>query len=77
MVTTMTSTVTLLSTLLIGLDQYVAVTDSLNYYQRVNKKKVLALCLCVWLVSQVTSFMVVFDPSNQTRKKMGSWDPGS
>ena len=62
LVTTMMSSVTLLSSLLIGLDQYVAVTDPLSYHRRLNKKKVVALCASVWVLSLVASLLVVLDP---------------
>ena len=62
LVATMVSAVILLSTLLIGLDQYLAIVDPLNYHNRINKKKVVALCCCVWLLSLITSLMVVMDP---------------
>ena len=62
LVATMVSAVILLSTLLIGIDQYLAIVDPLHYHSKVNKKRVVALCCFVWLVSLVTSLVVVMDP---------------
>ena len=63
---TMGSSTTLLSTMLIGLDQYLAIVDPLHYHARINKNRATALCAGVWLVSIITSLMVVFDPDTIT-----------
>ena len=62
LVATMVSALILLSTLLIGIDQYLAIVDPLHYHNKINKQKVFASCCFVWLLSLVTSMVVVMDP---------------
>ena len=63
---TLASSSTLLSTMLVGLDQYLAIVDPLHYHARINKNRATALCCSVWVVSIITSLMVVFDPDTIT-----------
>ena len=63
---TMASSSTLLSTMLVGMDQYLAIVDPLHYHARINKNRAKALCFGVWLVSIITSMMVVLDPDTTT-----------
>ena len=62
LVATMVSALILLSTLLIGIDQYLAIVDPLHYHNKINKQKVFASCCFVWLLSLVTYLVVVMDP---------------
>jgi len=65
-VATLVSTVILLSTLLIGIDQYLAIVHPLRYHNKINKRKVVGSCWLVWLISLIVSCVVVMDPTTTT-----------
>lgn len=73
LVATMVSVVILLSTLLIGIDQYMAIVNPLDYHNRVNTGRVVSLCCLVWLLSFITSLVVVMDPTTDATITYFTW----
>ena len=61
-IATLASSSIILSTLLIGLDQYLAIVDPLHYHSRLSRKRVTLLCALVWFLSIAASVLVISDP---------------
>ncbi len=54
------SSVSTFSQLLIGVDQYLAVTEPLHYHKRINKTRCTALCLLSWVIGGLLSTLAAF-----------------
>jgi len=50
----------LLSTLVIGLDQYLAIVTPLHYHNIVNKTKLIGVCLLVWATGSASALVDLF-----------------
>lgn len=61
--TALVTTSSVLSVLLIAVDQYFAVVDPLRYRARVDKLKSAVLIVSIWLVSAVFSLIAALNPS--------------
>lgn len=61
--TALVTTSSVLSVLLIAMDQYFAVVDPLRYRARVDKLKSGILIVSVWLISAVFGFLAFFNPN--------------
>ncbi|XP_003700299.2 uncharacterized protein LOC143263895 [Megachile rotundata] len=60
------TTSSVLSVLLIAVDQYFAVVDPLRYRARVDKLKAGILIMSIWLISIVFGFLAFFNPNPQS-----------
>merc|ERR1719430_1589787 len=58
---TLVSSASLLATLLIGLDQYMAIVSPLHYHRRVTRRRVILLCSAAWILSLLASLAVILD----------------
>ncbi|KAK0160068.1 hypothetical protein PV328_007513 [Microctonus aethiopoides] len=61
--TALITTSSILSVLLIALDQYLAVVDPLRYRTRINKLKCGILIFTIWIVSIIFSLLAGFNPN--------------
>ncbi|XP_076249617.1 uncharacterized protein LOC143188944 [Calliopsis andreniformis] len=60
------TTSSVLSVLLIAVDQYFAVVDPLRYRARVDKLKSGVLIMSIWLISIIFGFLAFFNPNPRT-----------
>ena len=61
------SCASMLAQLLIGIDQHLAVVQSLRYHTRINESRCLLMCLGTWLASVLLGFLAGFDVSLLTK----------
>ncbi|XP_044592617.1 octopamine receptor 2 isoform X2 [Cotesia glomerata] len=70
--TALVTTSSILSVLLIAIDQYLAVIDPLHYRTRIDNLKCTLLIIVVWILSIIISVLAIFNTKNNINSHSGS-----